>query len=251
MASNATPNGVVPSMLSSGWLTFNDSVQQATGHVAVTSDNDATIPNPEVPINDGVVDYDPFGLDAGAIGEGWIPTGSFPWPALASSGNGVVAVTPGMTGNGNDNDDPTGMPGYDGPTAKFGGAYSMVDTQTGYDAVAQQTDNYGFNVLRPDSNMGYQRTETRLIGNSTPGYVNIWNKIWNVSPMVKTANQFTAQPFTNMDGTMGTLPAYADLGLANSGGPAYFVNGPEAPSVSNATPTVSGSYSPDPAAGWA
>lgn len=249
MASNATPNSVVPSMLSSGWLTFDDSVQQATGRVAVTQDNDATIPNPQVPINDGVIDYDLFGLDAGAIGESWVPTASFPWPSLAGTGNGVVAVTPGMTGNGNGNDDPAGMPGYDGPTAKFGGAYSVVDTQTGNDAVAQQTDNLGFNILRPDSNMGYQRAETRLIGNDTLGYINVWDTIWNVSPMVKTANQFTAQPFTNMDGTEGTLPAYADLALSNSGGTAYFINGPEAPNVTNAVPTVSDS--PDPAAGWA
>lgn len=245
----ATPNGAVGPLLGSGWLTVDQSAQQATGRVPVTADDTAGLPNPQVPVNDDLIDYDMFGLDAGGPGEGWVPTTDFPWPSTPASGDGVVAVLPGATGNQNDNDDPTGMPGYDGPRAAYGGAYANTTEDTGYDAVAQKTNAWGFNEQQPGANMGYVRQETRLMGNTTPGYVNIWRKIWQVSPSVKTANQFTAQPFTNMDGTEGSLPEYANLGLANSGGVAYYVNGPEAPNVQEAMPVSGGGY--DPAAGWA
>lgn len=249
MASTATPNGAVPSLLSPGWLTFDASAQQSTGRVAVTTDNTAGLPNPQVPVNDEVVEPD-YAPDAGGAGEAWTPTTAFPWPAVAPTGDGIVAVVPGMTGNGNDNDDPSGMPGYDGPNLRYGGAYADTGDQGGSDAVAQQTDTLGFNVLRPGANMGYQRHETRLMGNRAPGYVNIWQRIWNVTPMVKTANPFTQQPLTTMAGDEIPLPAYADLGsLANSGGQAYYVNGPEAPQVSEAVPAAAASA--DPAAGWA
>jgi len=155
-----------------------------------------------------------------------------------------------MTGDGNDNDDPSGMPGYDGPRLSYGGAYANTADQGGLDAVAQKTTEWGFNEVQPGANVGYERIETRLLGNTSKGYVNVWSPIRNVTPPVKTANQFTAQPFTNMDGSEGTLPAYADLSLANSGGPAYYVNGPAAPDVSDAQPSAN-YYAPDPAIGWA
>lgn len=248
MASNAVPNAAVPSLLSSGWLTADTSGPESTGRVAVTADNTADLPNPQVPVNDESVEPG-LAPGPGEVGEPWVPTTDFPWPAVSSSGDGVVAILPGMTGNGNDNDDPSGMPGYDGPNLSYGGAYAGVEDQGGNDALAQQTDTLGFNVLQPGANMGYQRQETRLLGNKSPGYVNVWNRIWNTVPMVKTANQFTQQPLTSMAGDEIPLPAYADLGsLANSGGQAYYVNGPEAPQVSEAAP--SGSVA-DPAAGWA
>jgi hypothetical protein len=243
------PNGAVSSLLSSGWLTADTSGQQSSGRIPVTQDDTASLPNPQVPVQDGVIDLDIEGVDAGGAGEPWGPASSFPWPATPTSGDGVVTVMPGMTGDGNDNDDPAGMPGYDGPQLAYGGAYADTQQQGGLDAVAQRTDSWGFNEVQPGANMGYQRNETRLLGNKSQGYVNTWNQIWNVTPPVKTANMFTAQPFTNMDGSEGSLPQYANLALSNSGGAAYYVNGPEAPQVSEAAPaqyTVA-----DPAAGWA
>lgn len=241
--------GAVPPLLSPGWLTADTTGQERSGRIPVTQDNDATIPNPPVPTADGVFDTDLAGIDAGGAGEPWQPSASFPWPSTPASGDGVVAVVPGMTGDGNDNDDPSGLPGYDGPRLKYGGAYALHEDQGGLDAVAQRTTSWGFNEVQPGANMGYKRTETRLMGNTSPGYVNIWRRIWNVTPPVKTANQFTAQPFTNMDGSEGTLPPYASLSLANSGGQAYYVNGPAAPQTDQATPAQ---YEvPDPAAGWA
>lgn len=244
----ASANGAVQPMLGSGWLTADTSAQESTGRVAVTDDNTSGLPNPEVPVNDDLIEYETFGLDAGGVGEGFVTTASFPWPAVPKSGNGVVAVVPGSTGNGNDNDDPSGMPGYDGPRPSYSGAYTGTEDLGLNDAVAQQTDTLGFNVLRPGANMGYRRTDTRLLRNLAMGYVNTWRQIWNVTPPVKTANQFTAQPFTNMDGSEGTLPAYANLAMANSGGTAWYVNGPEQPATQEAAP--SGEVS-DPAAGWA
>lgn len=247
MASAATPNTAVPSLLSPGWLTADTSAQTATGKVPVTSDNTDPLPNPQVPVSDGMIDPG-MAPGPGGAGEAWVTSSEFPWPDVASSPDGVVAVVPGMTGNGNDNDDPAGLPGYDGPSLRYGGAYTDTAQQGGSDALAQQTDTLGFNVLRPGANMGYQRNETRLMGNRAAGYVNIWNKIIQVVPARKTANQFTQQPLTDMTGQPGTLPPYANLGLANSGGEAYYVNGPEAPEVSEAAPV--GAVS-DPAAGWA
>jgi hypothetical protein len=248
MASSAVPNSAVPSLLAPGWLTADTSGPQSTGRVAVTADNTSGLPNPTVPTGDEQVTPG-TAPGPGAVGEPWTPTTSFPWPAVPDSGDGIVAVVPGMTGNGNGNDDPVGWPGYDGPFMKYEGAYASAQEQGGLDAVAQLTDGYGFNQVRPGANMGYQRHETRLLGNTSPGYVNVWNKIWNAVPMVKTANQFTQQPLTSMTGDEIPLPAYADLGsLSNSGGPAYYVNGPEAPQVSEAAPAASPA---DPAAGWA
>lgn len=248
-ASTMVPNGAVQPLLSPGWLTADTTGQQRSGRIPVTQDDTAGLPNPQVPVQDGVIDLDVQGVDAGAAGEAWGPTTSFPWPATPSTGAGVVAVTPGMTGDGNDNDDPAGMPGWDGPQLKYGGAYANHEPQGGLDAVAQATDSWGFNQVRPGANMGYERNETRLMGNTSRGYINVWRPIWNVTPPVKTANQFTAQPFHNMDGSEGSLPAYANLGLSNSGGAAYYVNGPEAPQVSEATPAQY--IVADPTAGWA
>jgi len=90
MASTAAPNGVVPSLLSSGWLTADTTGQQSSGRVPVTSDNDSTIPNPQVPIQDGVIDLDIEGLNAGGIGEPWEPTTNFPWPATPASGTALL-----------------------------------------------------------------------------------------------------------------------------------------------------------------
>ena len=248
MTSSAVPNSAVPSFLAPGWLTADTSGPERTGRVAVTADNTAGLPNPVVTTGaEAVMPNEAPG--PGDVGEAWVPTTDFPWPAVSSSGDGVVAVLPGMTGNGNGNDDPSGLPGYDGPNLSYGGAYASTQGQGGLDAVAQLTDGYGFNQVRPGANMGYQRQETRLLGNTAPGYVNVWNRIWNAVPMVKTALPFTQQPLLDPSGSEIPLPAYADLGsLANSGGQAYYVNGPEAPKVSEATPV---GLSADPAAGWA
>lgn len=249
MASAATPNTAVPSLLSPGWLSADTSAQTATGRVPVTSDNTTPIPNPQVPVSDTVVEPG-TAPSPGAAGEAWVTSSEFPWPDVAASGDGVVAVTPGMTGNGNDNDDPSGLPGYDGPSLRYGGAYTDTTLQGGNDALAQQTDTLGFNVLRPGANMAYQRSETRLMGNTSPGYVNIWRKIVQVVPARKVANPYTQQPLTDMTGQQIPLPAYANLGLANSGGQAYYVNGPQAP-FTEAAGAVVGTESLDPAAGWA
>lgn len=251
MATAATPNTAVPSLLSPGWLTADTSAMQATGRVPVTQDNTSGLPNPQVPVSDDVISYGTV-PGPGQAGEAWVTSSEFPWPALAPDGDGVVAVTPGMTGNGNDNDDPSGLPGYDGPQLRYGNAYTNSAQQGGLDAVAQQTTAWGFNVMNPGANMGYQRTETRLMGNTSPGYwtgANFWQPIRSVTPAVKTANQFTQQPLTSMTGETIPLPAYADLSMANSGGTAYFVEGPQAPQVSEATPSQY--LNPDPAAVWA
>ena len=242
MASASVPNGVVPALVSAAWLTADTSLAQRSGRKAVTADNDTTIPNPQVEVNDPVIDNDPFTVGAGGVGESWEPTSGFPWPALAENGSGVVAVTPGMTGNGNDNDDPSGLPGYDGPQMLYRGAYNQTTTATGHDALAQTTDTHGWNQYNV-ANGGYQQNRV-AIGNKAPGYVNWWRKIWTVTPPVKTANQFTAQPVGG-----NSLPAYADLSLSNSGGPAYYVNGPQAPQVSQAAPPASYTVE-DPTAGW-
>lgn len=247
MRSTATPNQVVAPLLSPGWLSADTSAQQATGRVPVTADDTAPLPNPAVPVGDDVVDYGQL-PGPGDAGEAWSTTTDFPWPAVPANGDGIVAVTPGSTGNGNGNDDPSGMPGYDGPRLAYGGAYADITQQGGLDATAQQTTAWGFNVMTPGANMGYQRNETRMLGNRSPGYVNVWNKIRSVVPARKTANQFTAAPLTSMAGEPGTLPPFASLGLSNSGGPAYYVDGPAAPQVSQAAPTGTAA---DPAAGWA
>lgn len=249
MASAATPNTAVPSLLSPGWLTADTSAQTATGHVPVISDNTEPLPNPQVPVSGSVVDPG-MTPGPGGAGEAWVTSSEFPWPAVADSGDGVVAVVPGMTGNGNDNDDPSGLPGYDGPNLRYGGAYTDTTQQGGLDGVAQQTTAWGFNVVRPGANMGYERNETRLMGNTSPGYVNVWNTITQVVPAKKVANMFTQQPLTDMTGEVIPLPAYANLGLANSGGQAYYVNGPEAPNVQNVDGVI-GTGPQDPAAGWA
>lgn len=236
--------------LEPGWLTASVDPQKSTGAVAVTSDNDTTIPNPQVPVGDGQVAPEDLsrGLSGGP-GGAWVPSSSFPWPATPASGDGIVTVMPGAVGNGNGNDDPAGMPGYDGPALAYGGAYVQQETQGGLDAVAQRTTAWGFDDLQPGANMGYERIETRLIGNRAPGYVNTWWPVWNATPMRKTALPFTDRPRRNLDGTETPLPAYADLSLANSGGAAYYLNGPAAPQVSEAAPGASSSY--DPAAAWA
>lgn len=247
MATAVTPNTAVPPLLAPGWLSADTSAQTATGRVPVTADDTQPLPNPQVPVADGVIDPGTAPGPGGA-GEAWVTSSEFPWPAVSPNGDGIVAVTPGMTGNGNDNDDPAGLPGYDGPRLSYGGAYADVTQQGGLDAVAQQTTAWGFNVVRPGANMGYQRNETRMLGNRSPGYVNVWRKIFTVVPARKTANQFTAQPLSDMTGEPGTLPPFASLGLANSGGPAYYVDGPAAPQVSQAVPQ---GVVADPAAGWA
>lgn len=240
-------NSMVSPMLSSGWLTADTSGPDASGRVAVTQDNDTALPNPQVPTQDSAVDTDLYGLNAGPNAEEWDTTTSFPWPSVAESHDGVVAVTPGMTGNGNTNDDPMGLPGYDGPFPNYSGAYVQTVDQGGLDAVAQRTDSWGFNEMQPGANMGYERMDTRLIGNTSPGYVNVWSPIWNVTPPVKTANQFTQQPLTDMG---NSLPPYASLDLANSGGTAYYLDGPVAPQTV-AAGAVQGTEAADPAAGWA
>lgn len=247
MTSAAVPNPAVPPLLSSGWLTADTSAQVATGHVPVTADNTAPLPDPVVPTSPAVIA--PGAVPGpGPAAEAWTPTSSFPWPALAPDGDGVVAVTPGMTGNGNTNDDPSWLPAYDGPRLAYGGAYAEDVMQGGLDATAQQVTPEGFNVMTPGANMGYERTDLRLMGNNSPGYVNTWWRNQAVTPPVKTANQFTAQPLAAMNGELGTLPSYANLRLSNSGGTAYYVGGPQAPQVSQALPAAG---STDPAAGWA
>lgn len=248
MSSASVPNAALPSLLTPGWLTADSTGPQRSGRIAVTADDTDQLPNPQVPVSDGVIDtYAAPG--AGPVGEGWVPTTDFPWPVTPSNGDGIVAVVPGATGNSNDNDDPSGLPGWDGPQLSYGGAYTDTVQQGGNDAVAQQTTAWGFNVMQPGSNMGYQRNDTRMMGNDSPGYINVWNPIRNVTPAVKTANQFTQQPLTDMAGNAGTLPPYGNLSLANSGGPAYYVNGPEAPQTDEASPAQY--QAPDPAAGWA